>query len=134
MATTNAGEQAAARPGTARPDMSDGPTYSIRFSTGPNVPCACGRNQVGSGPVGYRDEQAICDLCMVEQCTELGLVLALIAVVRAFAVVDRDRRESWLGALAELDTFARVYELVAAKTAPLRIFRIPDTPLRSDGP
>ncbi|MCP3959359.1 MAG: hypothetical protein GY719_16035 [bacterium] len=116
------------------PADNGGPLYSVRFSVGPEAPCACGRNQVGRGPVGYRDEQAICDLCVLEESTELGLVLTLIAVARAFAAFGRDNPEAWLDALGELAVFVRVYELVAAKTAPPRIFRIPDTEPGGDAP
>ncbi|MCP3957548.1 MAG: hypothetical protein GY719_06815 [bacterium] len=134
MAAKNAREPAAERPATPRPAGDDGPAYSIRFSSGPDAPCACGRNQVGSGPVGYRGEEAVCDLCMLEGCTELGLVLALVAVARAFEAISRDDKDAWLDALEQLVVFLRVYELVAAKTAPPRAFRIPDSPLGGETP
>ena len=130
----NAGEQAAAGPGTARPDGSDGPVYSIRFAVGPERACACGRNQVGSGPVGYRDEEAICDLCLLEGRIELGLVVALVSMIRAVAVYGGNCPAERLDALQYLGAFARVYEHVAARTGPLRIFRLPESEPGGDDP
>ncbi len=96
------------------------PGYSIRLATDAGAPCRLCAAETGSGPVGYRGEEAICDLCMLEDSKELGMVLALVAVARACASVeltsDADRRL----ADAELGSFARIYETFAAKSGPAR--------------
>ena len=98
------------------------PPYSIRVAIDAGAPCAVCGTATGSGPVGYHGEEAICDLCLLEGSSQLGMVLALIAVVRAYASVevtsDADRRD----ALAELGAFARIYETFAAKSGPARRF------------
>ncbi len=77
------------------------------------------------GPTGYAEDRPICDMCLLEGSSELGMVLALVAVVRAFGAVEPTDREDYRDALKELGAFARIYERVAAKSGPARIFRIP---------
>lgn len=102
------------------------PVYSIRVGDGEELRCAsCGRRASGAGPVGYRDEETVCDLCLFEGNATLGMVLALISVIRAYAALSSRAPRDLLDALGEVDTFARIYECFAAKTSPLRVFRLP---------
>ncbi len=52
-------------------------------------------------------------------------MLALVAVARAFAVACRKARGHDPEALEELGYFACVYERIAAKAGPMRVFHIP---------
>ncbi|MCP3960125.1 MAG: hypothetical protein GY719_19955 [bacterium] len=99
--------------------------YSIRFVLSPGGRCAaCGSRDTGNGPVAYRGEEPICDPCALEACAELGLVLALIAVIRAYATASERTHTDSLEALRELGAFARIYEHVAVKTGPPRILHL----------
>lgn len=101
--------------------------YSIRVPR-PAGPAICARCRVrfpAAGPTGYAEDSPICDMCLLEGSQELGMVLALVAVVRAFGVVRASSHEDYQEALGELGAFARIYERFAAKSGPPRIFRIP---------
>ena len=101
--------------------------YSIRIPE-PAGPAKCARCQVrfsAAGPTGYAEDQPICDMCLLEGCSELGMVMALAAVVRAFGAVPPSSRQDYRDALNELGAFARIYERFAAKSGPPRVFRIP---------
>ncbi len=103
-----------------------GSVYNIRAAAGGSFSCAaCGRRSTGTSPVGYRDEKPICDPCLIESDIDLGMVLALVSVIRACALAHADTPGDQLEVLRELGTFARVYECFAAKKGPVRIFRIP---------
>ena len=107
------------------PLPADEQVYSIRFVRGPAGLCsACQRRDAGSGVVAHRGEEPICDPCALESCAELGLVLAVIAIIRAYATASGRTGTDSLDALRELGAFARVYEHVAAKTAPARMFNL----------
>ncbi len=107
----------------ARSTKADEPLYTIRIVANPGTQCAaCGKQETGCGPVGFLDDAAICDLCLLEGSDELGMVLALISVVRAYANV-RGTAEEWQSALEELGAFARIYDRFAAKTGPARIIK-----------
>ena len=99
--------------------------YSIRLARpSRSVHCPlCGRSFLASGPTGFRDEEPICDLCLLEKVEDLGVVLALAAVSRAFATSRYASRAEYDLALGELGAFARIYERVAARSGPPRIFR-----------
>ncbi len=102
------------------------PTYSIRVATGGPTACAaCGHEVAGGAPLGLRGEEPLCDPCLLEASPQLGLVLALAAVARAFGVACRKARGQDPEALEELGLFARIYERIAAKAGPMRVFRIP---------
>ncbi len=102
------------------------PTYSIRAAAaGPTACAACGHEVAGGAPLGLRGEEPLCDPCLLEASPQLGLMLALAAVARAFAEACRQARGQHPGALEELGTFACVYERIAAKAGPMRDFRIP---------
>ena len=108
-----------ARPPAASPTGA-GPIYSIRVATVADAPCALCRTATGSGPIGYRDERPICDLCLLEESQELGMALALIAVTRAYASVEPSSEEDRRQGLEVLGAFARIYERFAAKSGPAR--------------
>ena len=120
-------------PGPAsRLAKSDDPLFSIRVAENSGTLCAaCCKQETGAGPVGYRNDEPVCDLCLLQSTHELGMVLAVISVVRAYANVRGDSEE-WQRALEELGAFARVYERFAAESGPARIFRIPGFSARND--
>ncbi len=102
------------------------PTYSIRVAAaGPAACAACGHQVAGGAPLGLRGEDPLCDPCLLEASPQLGVMLALVAVARAFAVACRKARGQDPEALGELGVFARIYERIAAKAGPMREFRIP---------
>ena len=118
-----------AEPGVRWPGESELETvdYSIRMPqpAGP-VRCAgCRARFSAAGPTGFAEDRAICDMCLLEGSSELGMVLALVAVVRAFGIVQPTDREDYRDALRELGAFARIYERVAARSGPPRVFRVP---------
>ncbi len=102
--------------------------YAIRIPVpAGDVTCPrCGQRFQAAGPTGYAGDQPICDLCLFEGSQPLGMLLALAAVVRAFGALDSGAGEKYLQASEELAAFARIYEIVAAKSGPARPFRIPD--------
>ena len=108
----------------------DEPLYSIRVADSPGTECAaCRKQETGAGPVGYMDDSPVCDLCLLERSTELGLLLANAAVTRAYAgtVGPAGERQE---ALHELSVFARIYHRVS--TWPARMIRIPGFTARND--
>ncbi len=107
------------------------PAYSIRMAENAGEPCSSCDAVTGSGPVGYHGDRAICDLCLLERSTDLGLMLATIAVVRAYAGTGGTPEQQG-EALNELGAFARIYHRIASKSWPARIFRIPGFTDRND--
>ncbi len=89
--------------------------YSIRVAEKPGVPCAICECPTGVGPVAYRDDEPICDLCALDVCVDLGLVLAMVAVSRAFGAVPAWEREASQEGLAQPGAFSRVFELAMGK-------------------
>ena len=107
--------------GVSRPPKTDEPHYSIRITDSPGVTCAaCRKQETGEGPVGYMDDDPICDLCLLERSTDLGLLIAVSAVSRTYAESAAEP-----DALNELGVFARIYHRIASKSWAARIFRIP---------
>ncbi len=101
--------------------------YSIRVPQ-PAGEAQCARCRVrfsAAGPTGYAEDSPICDMCLLEGSQELGMVLALVAVVRAFGSVRPSSHGDYREALNELGAFSRIYERFAIKSSPARIFRIP---------
>ena len=113
-----AGDPTTRRP--AAPRAGVGPICSIRVATVADVPCALCGTATGSGPIGYRGERPICDLCLLEESNELGMVLALVAVARAYGSVEPSSDEEQQQGLAILGAFTRIYERFAAKFGPAR--------------
>ncbi len=110
------------------------PACSIRAAAaGPTACAACGHEFAGGAPLGLRDEEPLCDLCLLEASPQLGLMLALVSVARAYAVACGKGRKQNPEALEELGFFARVYERIAAKSGPMRRFRVPGFTAEEDG-
>ncbi len=103
----------------------DDPLYSIRIAEAPGTLCAvCGEQKTGLGPVGYMDDDPICDLCLLERSTDLGLLLAIVSVVRVYAT-SSGTPEAHRQALEELGAFSRIFHRIASKSWPARVIRIP---------
>lgn len=104
------------------------PLYSIRVPRQPaEVECPHSRKTFWAvGPTAYENDQPISDLAMLDGCRELGMLLALAAVTRAFGAVSLAAPEVGREALYQLAAFARVYETFAAKSGPRRPFDLPD--------
>ena len=102
-------------------------SYSIRIPqpAGPANCAACRARFPAAGPTGYAEDLLICDMCLLENAPELGMVIALVAVVRAFGTVRPTDHEDYHEALAEIGAFARIYERFAAKSGPPRVFKVP---------
>ncbi len=119
--------------GLSRSTKSDEPLYSIRLAESPGTRCAaCGKQETGAGPVGYLDDHPICDLCLLEADTDLGMALALIAVTRAYGSMEAGSSREHQDALEELGAFAHIYHRIASKSWPARIFRIPGFTAQDD--
>ena len=97
--------------------------YSIRLPKHPReTECArCKELFSATGPTGHANDVPICDLCMLECEEGLGMVLAQIAVTRAFAASRFESADEHWDALEELGMFSRVYELVASRSGPPRL-------------
>jgi hypothetical protein len=103
--------------------------YSIRLPKPAVVVCGrCSTRFRAAGPTGYADEEPLCDLCFLEAEEELGMVLALVSVTRLFAVCEYASLGEYWQALAEVGAFGRLYERVAARSGPPRIFSPPLRP------
>ncbi len=116
----------------SEPAKAEEPLYSIRGAESPGTCAACGKQETGTGPVGYLDEEPICDLCLLERTTDLGMALALISVVRAYGSLGTGTSEEHQEALEELGAFARIYHRIASKSWPARLFRIPGFTMQDD--
>lgn len=123
-----AAEQAKAQRQAVAADDDGTNLYSIRVADQPGSTCATCMRPTGHGPVGYRGDAPICDRCLLEASTPLGLTLALVAVARAFAIGSPSVRLDASMALAELGAFARIFERVASTWGPARSFVEPDEP------
>ncbi len=64
----------------------DEPLYSIRVAESPGTRCAaCGKQGTGTGPVGYLDDDPVCDLCLLERSTDGLVVLAVVRIYHRVA-------------------------------------------------
>ena len=102
------------------------PLYSIRLADRPGTACALCLEPTGAGPVGYLEDDPVCDRCLLDSCSQLGMVLALVAVTREYAAVEPSSDEELQEGLTELGAFARIYERVAQRSGPRRKFRLSD--------
>ena len=102
--------------------------YTIRLpETSGEAECArCGTRFRAAGPTGHANDEPICDICLLECEEELGMVLALVAVVRGFSTARCETAEEHWEALEEVGAFARIYERVAARSGPPRMI-LPDS-------
>ncbi len=112
------------------PRALEGGLYSIQVPIYPaETECSsCELPFQAAGPTGHAGSRLICDLCLLEGCSELGMLLALASVTRAFGSLALSSREESRDALVELGAFARIYEQFAAKSGPPRSFRLPGDP------
>ena len=85
----------------------------------------CGDTFLISGPTGFEGEEAICDLCLLEASGELGALLSLALAARIFGTFEAEDPGEAHRALVQYGAFARVYEVVAARSGPPRVFQIP---------
>ncbi len=93
-------EQAPIPEGLSRSALHE-PLNSIRVAESPGTLCAaCRKEETGTGPVGYLDDEPICDLCLLKRSTDFRLMLRTIAV----------------GGTAEQQVFARIYHRVPSKS------------------
>ena len=99
--------------------------YSIRLPEQPGeTECGrCGERFRAAGPTGHANEEPICDVCLLECEEELGMVLALVSVVRTYASSSFESAEDHWEGLEEVGAFVRIYERVASRSGPPRIFR-----------
>lgn len=85
------------------------------------VACAlCANPFSAHGPTGYSEEQPICDRCLLEQESQLGMLLALSNFTRSYAPLADESGEIAVGAACEMLAFAKVYELFSARFGPSR--------------
>ena len=85
--------------------------YSVQINRTPGTPCAvCEKNLSAEGPVGHLNDAPVCDVCLLVNAQELGMMVALAVLVRAFA---NDADQSPSGPVKEslslLVVFARIY-------------------------
>ncbi len=97
------------------------PAYSIRVLRSAGPPCATCGGETGMGAVGHCGDDPTCDRCMLDQCEPLGMLLALVAVTRAYAVTGTVEPGAARESLVELGGFARIFEQVVAKWGPARL-------------
>jgi len=89
----------------------------------------CGARFVAAGPTGYDDDEPICDQCLLDGSTQLGMLLALASTTRGFGRMRPENNRQFWDMLVELAHFARFYEDCAQVYAPYRPFgygRSPD--------
>lgn len=101
--------------------------YSIRVAQEPGKPCALCLELTGSGPVGYYDDEPICDMCLLKGCVDLGVVLGLVAITRECGALLPQSAEQVKEASAELFVFAGFFERFAQRFGPRRRLVLPDS-------
>ena len=118
------------RPSDPRPlpltpplDLGQGPTgYSIRIAVLPGTPCKfCGTTS-GAGAVGHFFDDPICDRCCATHCLDLGMVLALIDVMRCHAILKAENSEAARARQGKVDTFLQIFETMVSHWGPPRVF------------
>jgi hypothetical protein len=99
--------------------------YSIRVPDLPGlVACeVCDRQFAAEGPTGHLDETPICDLCLLELESQLGMVLALVSVVRSFSQTE-ERATAPGAAAVEVLAFSKIYGRFADRFGAPRPFNI----------
>ncbi len=100
--------------------------YSIRMPVGASeVRCpGCQTWFRAEGPTGFGATGPICDLCLLQGCHGLGMLLALASVARSYGRIRGSELGEKREALEELWAFTRIYESVAARNGPPRSFGI----------
>ncbi len=93
--------------GLGRPPIDD-PLYNIGVSEKPGTSYAfCSKQEASARPVGYMDDEPICDLCLLELATDLDPLLVAVSVVRVYAT-SSGTPEQHAEALEEFGAFARI--------------------------
>ena len=108
---------------TPRPALR--PRFSIRLAEKAGAVCSICDEPTGSGPIGCCEGEPICDRCLIEGCHELGMVIALISIVRGIACLEPVNEDQEQAALGELREFAKIYEQIARRLGPPRPFPSP---------
>ena len=90
--------------------------YSIEINRSPGRPCAnCRAHNSAEGPVGHQDGDPICDVCLLVGDQDLGLLLALGILVRAYAAdVEQSSERSQTEGLRLLSLFAMLFDRQAS--------------------
>ena len=106
--------------------------YSIEINRSPGRLCAnCRAHSSAEGPVGHRDGAPICDVCLLVGDQDLGLLLALGILVRAYAAdVEQSSERSQTEGLRLLALFAMLFDRQASW--PRRNEYTDDRPLHRD--
>ncbi len=85
--------------------------YSIRNLTEQENTCTCCDTALGPGPTGFRDNEPLCELCMIDDSPRLGIVLMLVAMARACTQGHR-RYPAAPIFVGQLMVFARLFDNV----------------------
>lgn len=97
------------------------PHFSIAAATRAVVSCGrCGNFLSAGGPTGCLGREPICDVCLLEGDSQLGMLVALGSVARLYAQFDREDGSAREIAAAQLLAFARIYDRFAHRFAPMR--------------
>jgi hypothetical protein len=98
--------------------------YSIQVPR-PQCQLVCPRCDIlflAAGPTGHEAGKPICDLCLLEGAHELGVLLALASTARVFGAFETEDAVEYEQVLGEYGNFARIYECIAARSGPPRLF------------
>jgi len=106
------------RPSSKPPEGASGDSvrYSVQINQTPGSLCvACKTNPSAEGPVGYFNNAPVCDICLLLGAKELGMLVALAVLVRAFADDDANSPPAESDeSLSLLVLFARIYDRQAS--------------------
>ena len=105
-------------PRTASPGLVEGSRLvSIRIPAKSAIVCCelCSKPFSAKGPTGYYDEQPICDRCLLESESQLGMLVALSSFTRNYARLADEEGPTANEAAGEMLAFARIYELFSAR-------------------
>ena len=94
--------------------------FTIVWSAQNAGPCSQCQNDVGSGPVGWRERLGpLCDQCLIDRCWGLGSALLAVNVTREL-VDDDERGADRDEVLIALMTYLRLYHRSASERWPHR--------------
>lgn len=96
--------------------------FSIKMPAVPGVfPCAiCARFVAARGPTAHLDDDVVCDVCLLERESQLGMLIALASITRLYASFDENDGAAANVAAAQLLAFARIFEVFARRCGPGR--------------
>lgn len=104
------------------PRGQDDSGYQIRVPPQPGV-VLCGTCRAilnAHGPTGYHGGNPICDTCLLEGESQLGMLIALASLARIYAKFDREDGAAREIAAAQILAFARIYDRFARRFGPGR--------------